>query len=706
MWKRSTGVKVLEDKKEFKGTRKETEKKDKKNSKPGFNSIKIKLIGSFIIPVLFIVLLGIISYNKALEGMVSNYERAVGETISATGKYFDLGFKSISGTVTQLAVDDKVKEPEEYGAYKGVHKSIIAKLAGDELLSNIHIFSGAGAGISTKSGVLKEDIYNEFIESEDGAYFKEDNIDMVWVGTHPFIDDKFQTKESEYSLSVIKKITDSSGFSGQGGKAIGYIVTDVTMDAIKNVLKEFDWGEGSISGFITSDGREIVSIDKNENVFLSQNFYEDAIKSVKKTGADYVTYEGAQYLYIYSKIDSVGALVCGLIPKSIIIKQASDIKQLTVMLVIFACIVAIIIGTIMAAGIDRTIKIMVKALSKAAAGDLTTNITVKRKDEFRVLADTVNYMIHSMKLLIKEVSNVSDTVTTSTGDVSDTSRALSISTNEITSAIGEIERGVANQAKDTQGCLTQMSSLSDKVNIVYKNTEVIHKIAKDTKSITGEGIIMMDELSGKAKETTNITQTVIKNIETLNNESAAIGNIINTINDIAEQTNLLSLNASIEAARAGEYGKGFAVVADEIRKLADQSLEASGHIKEIINQIQNRTKETVHTARQAENIVESQSLALWHTIEFFHDINDRVENLTHTLGDITSGIGDIEKAKNETLEAMENITSIVQETAAIAEQMNGCAGNQVIAVKKLNDAVDGLKKDTNILDDSVQIFVI
>lgn len=678
----------------------------KQKNRTGMNSIKIKLIGSFIIPVLFIVLLGIVCYNKALGGMVSNYESAVKDSIQATGRYFDLGFKSIEGTVTGLAVDDNLADPGEYGAYKSVQKSIIAKSAADELISNIHVFSEAGAGVSTGAGVIKGDLFKEFIQSEDGIYFKDDSTDMVWTGKHPFIDERLKTKEKEYALSVIKKVTDSSGFSGKGGKTVGYIVTDVAIDAITDILKDFNWSEGSISGFVTSDGREIVSVDSSEKIFTTQDFYKDTIKSVEKTGAKYVTYKGGEYLYIYSRIDSADACVCGLIPRAAIIKQAGDIKNVTVLLVILASIVAIITGTIMASGIGKTIKTMVKVLSKAAAGDLTASITVERKDEFRLLADTVNYMIQNMKLLIQEVSTVSNTVAASTNDVAHTSHNLSASTNEITEAMNEIEKGITRQAKDTGGCLDQMSSLSEKVNVVYQNTEEIHKIAIDTKNITGEGLGMIDELNQKAGETTDITKTVIENIETLSNESAAIENIIDTINDIAEQTNLLSLNASIEAARAGEYGKGFAVVADEIRKLADQSLNASGHIKEIVSRIQSSTRETVLTARQAETIVKSQSAALLKTIDFFHNINERVENLTNNLEGITNEVSDIEKAKNETLEAMESISSVVEETAAVTEQINGNAANQVQAVKMLGDAVEGLKKDIAVLDDSVRTFIV
>ena len=118
----------------------EKKKREARKRRIGINTIKVKLIGSFFIPVLFIILLGMLCYNKALEGIVSHYEAAVKDSIKATSGYFDLGFKSIEGTVTGLAVDDNLTDPNEYGAYKGVQKSIIAKLAADELISNIHLF--------------------------------------------------------------------------------------------------------------------------------------------------------------------------------------------------------------------------------------------------------------------------------------------------------------------------------------------------------------------------------------------------------------------------------------------------------------------------------------------------------------------------------------------------------------------------------------
>src|SRR5690625_7251228 len=83
---------------------------------------------------------------------------------------------------------------------------------------------------------------------------------------------------------------------------------------------------------------------------------------------------------------------------------------------------------------------------------------------------------------------------------------------------------------------------------------------------------------------------LMESMNELRDKSTEIDNIITMITQIAEQTNLLALNASIEAAHAGEQGKGFAVVAQEIRRLAEQSTEATHQISDLIHDIQDGTE--------------------------------------------------------------------------------------------------------------------
>jgi methyl-accepting chemotaxis protein len=671
----------------------------------GIHGIKIKLLGAFAVPVVFIILLGIISYQKASYGIVSNFKNAVKETITANEKYFNLGFKSIEATATELSVDDGLKDPKQYGSYKSIHKSIIAKMSTDEFISNIHIFSKDGVEISTKTGATKDDIYSGFINSEEGKLFNETS-DKIWIGTHPFIDSEFKTDTGKYSLSLMKAVKNSSGFSEAGGEVIGYIVIDITPEAVYEVFNNFHWGDDSISGFVTGDGRELNNLQTDSPVFLEEGFYQKAVSKNDVNGSEYVTYHGEKYLFLYSKIDTSKAMICALIPDAQIMKQASDIKTITIIFVIVAFLAAALIGTFITTDIGKASAHMVAALTKAAKGDYTSRIKLKRKDEFSYLAEHLNLTFESMKALMEKITSVSSNVTASSEEVKLTASELHSSTKDITNAIEDIEKGMENQASDTESCLKQMSSLSDRINLVNRNTGEIEKIAGETKEVTGEGIILIEKLNERSQATANITQAVIKNIETLGLETKSISNIIHVIDEIAQQTNLLSLNASIEASRAGEAGKGFAVVAQAVRGLADQSLTSSKQIQQIIQAISERTKITVLSAKEAENIVALQSDALEKTIKVFTDIRLHVENLAVTLKGIIAEVDDIEKVKNTTLQAMTDISAVVEETVAVTEQISSSAANQLSAVQNLNETVSKLSKNTVALDDAIALFQV
>lgn len=152
-------------------------------------------------------------------------------------------------------------------------------------------------------------------------------------------------------------------------------------------------------------------------------------------------------------------------------------------------------------------------------------------------------------------------------------------------------------------------------------------------------MVIVANLGEKVQGTTEVTETIIREIRELNKESIAINSIIGTINEIAEQTNLLSLNASIEAARAGEAGRGFAVVSEEIRKLAEQSGNAGNQIGEIINHIQERLAATIETAGLAGESVAFQTEALNNTVDVFKNISQQVSKLAEDVEKITQSVG-------------------------------------------------------------------
>lgn len=138
-----------------------------------------------------------------------------------------------------------------------------------------------------------------------------------------------------------------------------------------------------------------------------------------------------------------------------------------------------------------------------------------------------------------------------------------------------------------------------------------------------------------------------------------IGSIIGLVEDIAEQTNMLALNAAVEAARAGEHGKGFAVVAGEIRKLADESKQATTKIASLINDIQHTTNSTVMATEEGSKEIESGVKLANNIDENFKVLNNSLAKLLEFVESVTLTTDNQEKLSEETTKTLkENINEV------------------------------------------------
>jgi methyl-accepting chemotaxis protein len=673
------------------------------------------MIGAFFVPVALIIALGVISYKMTSTGMIEKYEQSTQITLNMTQKYLDVILNTVQGKTTQLNTNSSVtnyyagiysfESYKEKSSLEEIRNLSNSLLSADNFLDEIYLFAEYGQAFSTTDS-LEGDYYNGFLTSAEGSKLLNSSSNGIWVGDHPYIDTKAEKDPTEYPISYITYLKDPLYNN------IGFIVMDLKKDIIQTALDEMKFDEGSIVGFITADGKEVLTGSNSDSFsFVKQKFYQDSIAQItadssKIEGIDTIEMNGENYRYIYSLNGIGGVSMCAIIPESTIIKQADGIKDITILIVIIGCIIATLIGTMFATGISKTINKTNRVLDKASNGDLTSTLVVNRKDEFSLLSKGISNMIFSMKNLISKMSLVSTTVSTTSDNVVESAEILLATTNDIAKAVYEIEQGIVQQAEDAESCLFKMEGLSNQIERMNQNTTKIKKAANDTKATVVHSIVVVDDLSKKAEDTNSITRKIISDIENLEIQSAQIVNFVHIINDISEQTNLLSLNASIEAARAGEFGKGFGVVADEIRKLADQSGLASKNIATIITAIKNQTKKTVGTAMEAELIVDSQKTALDGTIDAFKSIDSQVTGLIQDLAVIIEDIENIENTKNNTLSAIESIAAISEETAAATGELSETANNQLEAVSELNAVAAKLKENAENLKESVRIFII
>jgi Methyl-accepting chemotaxis protein len=670
-------------------------------------TIRMKLIVSFLVPIAFIILLGIVSFQKAALGIRSSYENSTKQAINMTSKYLLLGVSSIEDISTQYLNDDIMQKyflglynddvMEKNSNFKMIKNQIIAKEATDDFISQISVLSDTTQSVTTLSSTGAGTCAG-FFETENGKGIS-NSSKIKWLGSDTYLDDKLKTKPDKYAMRMARFFVGSDSL----------IVIDLDIKTVRGILSDVDLDKTSITGFVTADGKEIFPSNQEEikePVFSDKDFYKKIAASDAKNGASYVKYKGKEHLFIYSKVGKSGAMICAMIPKSTILSQADSIKQVTIIIVIIACIIAVLIGIFISGGIDKTIKEIIAKLKKAAEGDLTVDFSTKRNDEFRILLEEINHTFTNMKDLISRVMGLSGDVSTASAGVTKTSEEFLKTTGDISTAMNEIEAGVMQQAKDAEECLQQMDNLSHKIEQMSNTTSAIGKIAEGTKKSIQEGTLVTGKLNSQTKSTIEITTNIVRGIEDLAEKSMSIGSIINVINEISNQTNLLSLNASIEAARAGEVGKGFAVVANEIRNLADQTKHSVNDIKNIIEAIQGNTKTLVITAKEAENVMVLQDSAVKDTTDSYLGINTSVDNLMGHLKNIVEDVNNIEAARASTLGAIENISAVLEEIAASTNNVNQTSQNQLVSVETLNQAAGDLNNNSQQLVNAVSKFTV
>lgn len=677
--------------------------REEKKNVAWYRGIGLKLMISIIIPVLFVIIVGLSSYQMASSAIINKYKESSLNAIEMTDEYINLGMETIENTALQYTLDSDIIKYIDSNSDVASSQTNVNRIKDkfnqersmDTFLSNIHIVTDKDSisttGV-TASGLLY-DLSNISINN------KEVSEGDYWSSKETVIDEKFKLTHSKYAIRYVK------GIAGHKGA----VLMDISTLAIQKVLKRLDFGTDSVILFVTADGTEIARSKEEtqeELIFINSDFHQEALNSEQESGSMDVKYNHENYLFLYSKLGKTNNMICVLIPESNIVSQASKIKYFSAGMVILSSIIAISVGSFITRGVQKIIKYTITELRKVAEGNLSVRFNTGRRDEFSILTNELNHTMVQMSGIIENVMKQSDTVTASSWKVQEASELYTGATKEIITSIQEIQQGIEQQAQDSQTCLELMDDLSTKIEIVNGKTNEIHQIANNAKKSINNGIASVDLLNEKTISTTRITEKIVNTIQVMRTMSEDIGLITDTITNIADSTNLLSLNASIEASRAGAYGAGFKVVADEIRKLADQSMSSVKKIHQLISHMQLHTEEAVNTAKEAEVIIKEQEIAFTRTKGSFQDMNLHTENLINNVDMILSSIQTIEKAREAALTAIESISAVSQQTAAASMSVNDTTQHQLEAVDALEALSKELHSNAELLKQIVERFNI
>lgn len=274
------------------------DRKQAHSTVPIYRQLRTKLIASFMVPVLCIIVLGVVSYTQASRAIISSYENSMHETMDMTNQYMSLVIDTVrsdynlylSNVNLSRYFKGELDETEGSNLVVSYTKEITRNVSADTNVSNLYFISANKPSIST-AALSDESAYNAYVATPEGALVDADHNTYFMFGNQSDADTALNTDNSQYSLRIAKYM----------GTNNAIMLIDFTQGIITDTLSSLYAGEGSYAALITQDGTEFYSdgTSAKNGVFGSSDFYQNVAGS-KESGMQYVRYNGENYLFLYS----------------------------------------------------------------------------------------------------------------------------------------------------------------------------------------------------------------------------------------------------------------------------------------------------------------------------------------------------------------------------------------------------------------------
>ena len=355
--------------------------------------------------------------------------------------------------------------------------------------------------------------------------------------------------------------------------------------------------------------------------------------------------------------------------------------------IISTSVITIVIALLLAGGlgllfsrsiigpINHTIS-MLKNIAKGD-GDLTQRLDAENKDEMGRLGYWFNHFISDIQVLISDLNNIILT--------------LSQSSSSFKRDAGETEKAIVQQNTLTRSISELMHNLQGIVDEIAQSSSETSELAIKTSDASTKGLKTVQACTNAIEKLSKDIQQMVSSIDTLNQSSQQVGEVVSVIQSIAEQTNLLALNAAIEAARAGESGRGFAVVADEVRNLAQRTQDSTLEISESVNFITEGIRTAVDLASHSHESVQLGLNSAQEAEQTFKVINESVNEIRENGQRMVSAAKNQESAANEVTTGVQSIDEVAQGTTKLIKGVSVRSVELESLSKNLNGMVGRYK---------------
>lgn len=460
--------------------------------------------------------------------------------------------------------------------------------------------------------------------------------------------------------------------------------------------------ERFITSIVDEDGKRIEGTKADPKVW-------ETVKAGNDYMADGVKINGERYYVYYMPVRSDDGEILGMAfsgeRESAVRNAISGMLRSLVLLAGCMIILFTAILVYLSFKIRKPLLTTAEYIDCVANGDLSGNLEVKSViREVTTLIRASAALKDKLNSIVTEVDGHAMQLDNNMESLNVLASASSKGANQIRQAIDELSKTAVSLAENVQSVNTSMMEMGNNVTAIHSETVTLNENSDKMDHANRNASESMNLVLTSSHTSSAIIEEMIVQVKATNEAIASISKAVELISDITSQTNLLSLNASIEAARAGQAGRGFAVVATEIKQLADQSSQGAAAIKNIADDILEKSNKSVELTERMRTLAEKEQADIGSAKTGFDTLSQIIEANVATAGTIAEKTKNLEELKQTIINNITELSAISEENAASNEEVTANVSSIAESIDRISEDTGMIKKVSADLEEQMKYF--